>query len=74
MGNIVPFLRERVFGPQDIQAMSVALDEVCAALNLPGGDNQARRAIADRMITLATRGERNPTKLRERMLQEAALQ
>ena len=35
MGNIIPFLRERVFEPQDIQAMSLALDEVCAVLTLP---------------------------------------
>jgi hypothetical protein len=73
MGNIVPFLRERVFDPQDIQAMSMALDEVCAALNLPAGDNQARRAIAERIIALAGRGERNAMKLRDRVLREAAV-
>ena len=73
MGNIVPFLRERVFEPQDIQAMSMALDEVCAAMNLPVGDNQGRRAIADRIILWAGRGERNPMKLREHVLREAAV-
>ena len=55
MGNIIPFLRERVFEPQDIQAMSLALDEVCAVLKLPVGDNHGREAIAERIIALAGR-------------------
>ena len=73
MGNIIPFLRERVFDPQDIQAMSLALDEVCAALKLPVHDNHGREAIAERIIALAGRGERSPIKLRERVLREAAV-
>ncbi len=73
MGNIVPFLRESAFDPQEIQAMSLALDEVCAALNLPVGDNKGRQAIAERIIALAGRGERSPMKLRERVLNEAAV-
>jgi hypothetical protein len=71
MGNIVPFLRERgAFLPQ---AMSQALDEVCVALQVADGDKQARQAIAERIVTLAQRGERNPMQLRQRVLVEAAL-
>jgi hypothetical protein len=74
MGNIVPFLRERgAFLPQDVQAMSQALDEVCVALQVADGDKQARQAIAERIVTLAQRGERNPMQLRQRVLVEAAL-
>ena len=73
MSDIIPFLRERVFDPQDIQAMSMALDEVCVALKLPNGDNRDRQAIAERIIALAERGERSPMMLRERVLREAAV-
>lgn len=72
MGNIIPFLRG-VFDPQDVQAMSLALDEVCLALDLRACDNQARQVIAERIIALAERGERSPMRLRERVLQEAGV-
>jgi hypothetical protein len=53
--------------------MSQALDEVCVALEIADGDKQARQAIAERIVTLAKRGERNPMQLRHRGLVEAAL-
>lgn len=72
MGAILPFLRQddSVFEPADIQAMSMALDDVCKALQLDG-DATAKEVIAVRIIELARRGERSPTKLRDRLLQEA---
>ena len=73
MSDIIPFLRKQAFDPQDIQAMSQVLDEVCAALHLPDGDNRDRQAIAERIIALAERGERSPMRLRERVLREAAV-
>lgn len=71
MGNIVPFLRNRAFGPQDIQAMSLALDEVCLALDVPQGDNEVRRVVAERIIALAQGGACNAAVLRERLLNES---
>lgn len=71
MGNILPFLSGSAFGPHDIQAMSQALDEVCAALGLPAGDNAVRRVVAERIVTLAKRGECNPVQLRDRVIREA---
>jgi hypothetical protein len=71
MTTIVPFLTDqRVFGPHDIQAMSMALDDVCNALAL-NGDERARDTVAVRIIELASRGERSPTRLRDRVLAEA---
>jgi len=70
MGTIVPFLQEAVFEPGDIRAMSIALDDVCKALNI-NGDGTPKEVIAIRIIELARRGERSPTKLRDRVLQEA---
>ena len=70
MGDIVPFLKGAAFEPQDIQSMSLALDDVCKALKIDG-DSSARETIAVRIIELARRGERSATKLRDRLLEEA---
>jgi hypothetical protein len=71
VGTIVPFLPDDpVFEPQDIEAMSKALDEVCKALNL-NGDATAKEVVATRIIDLARRGERNAIQLRDRVIAEA---
>jgi hypothetical protein len=77
MGTIIPFLRDgvdlrdSVFEPHDITAMSRALDDVCEVLKLR--DNSAKEVIAGRIIDLARGGERSPTRLRDRVLHEAGL-
>ena len=58
------------FVPADIHAMSIALEDVCKALQLDG-DARAKEAVAIRIIELARRGERDPTKLRDRVVAEA---
>jgi len=70
--TIVPFLRDSAFDPDDIKAMSMALDDVCKTLHLPN-DGSARVVIAERIIALARNGERSPTLLRDRVLKEAGL-
>jgi hypothetical protein len=70
IGTIVPFLEDAAFEPVDIAAMSRALDEVCKELKI--ADNATtREIIAIRIIELARRGERDPTRLRDRLLNEA---
>jgi hypothetical protein len=71
MPAILPFLKGAAFGPKDIEAMSVALSDVCKALDIHG-DAQAREVIAARIIELAVRGECSPTRLRDRVLAEAS--
>lgn len=61
---------EHVFGPETTAAMGTALDQICAVLGL-NHDAVAREAIAGRIIELARRGERDATKLRDRVLMEA---
>jgi hypothetical protein len=68
---IVPFLKDGAFGPSDIQAMSMALDDVCEALNITDGQKAAREVIAQRIIALAQQGERSPTRLRDRVLRDS---
>jgi hypothetical protein len=72
MATIIPFLRDGVFDPKDVTAMSMALDDVCAALKL-SDDSVAKQVIATRIIDLARTGERSPTRLRDRVLHEAGL-
>ena len=72
MATILPFVKDGVFDHEDITAMSMALDDVCKILNLRD-DNSAREVIATRIIDLAKAGERNPTRLRDRILREADL-
>jgi hypothetical protein len=68
---ITKFLTDKsAFNPDDIQAMSIALNDVCKALEIDG-DLRAREVIATRIIELARRGERRPAKLRDRVLAEA---
>jgi hypothetical protein len=72
MATILPFVKDGVFDQKDITAMSMALDDLCKMLNLPD-DNSAKEVIASRIIDLARAGERNPTRLRDRILHEANL-
>jgi hypothetical protein len=59
-----------VFYPDDINAMSMALDDVSKILKLDG-NAKAKEIVVLRIIELARRGERSPTKLRDVLLQEA---
>ena len=59
-----------VFGPETTAAMGTALEQICAVLGLDH-DAVAREVIASRIIELARRGERDATKLRDRVLTEA---
>ena len=78
MGSIIPFLRDgiglrdSVFEPHEIKAMSAAFDEVCEALKLQD-DIFAKQIFAARIIDLVRGGERSFTRLRDRVLYEAGL-
>jgi hypothetical protein len=65
-------LRDSVFEPHQIKAMSAAFNEVCNALKLDD-DSSAKKVMARRIIDLARCGECSSTRLRERVLREAML-
>ena len=60
---------DTVFGPDDITAMSVALEDVCEALKL-NGNAKVKEMVAIRIIELVRQGERSPTRLRDRLLRD----
>jgi hypothetical protein len=70
LAAILPYLQDDSFQPDDIKAMSMALDDVCKELKLDGNAN-AKETIAVRIVELARCGEHSPTKLRDRVLREA---
>jgi hypothetical protein len=71
MATILPFLTDQpAFNPDDIAAMSIALDDVCSSLGI-GADKIAKEVVAIRIIELARRGERSATKLRDHVLADA---
>ena len=70
MVAILPSVSAGVFYPDDVEAMSLAYEEICNALHINGAAG-ARETIAERVIELARRGERCPTVLRDRVLAEA---
>ncbi len=67
-----PFLDDNVYGPQDIQAMSRALEDVCKILDLSDEAKSERELLAQKILALAHRGERRAALLRDRMLREIA--
>jgi hypothetical protein len=70
MQRILPFFGDRlVFEPEATDAMTMAFVKVCQDLKL-NGDAGAREAIAVRIIELAQLGERDPERIRERVLRE----
>ena len=62
--TIVPFLKDNVFGPTDIQAMSVALDDVCKILNVADEAGRERELLAKNIIAFAHQGQRDAPLLR----------
>ena len=71
MSNIVELTAGNLaFGPQDIDAMSAALDAVCQILNI-GSNTTARELIALRIIEFARRGERTREVLQEHLLADS---
>jgi hypothetical protein len=69
-GNLLPKSDNSTFDPETTAAMAMALDQVCDALKIDA-DKSAREVIATRIVELARRGERDPMKLRDRLLREA---
>jgi ABC-type hemin transport system substrate-binding protein len=68
--TIVPFLRDIVFEPHDIQAMSKALEDVCQILNISDQAESEKEVLARKIIAFAHQGPRDPTFLRDRTLRE----
>jgi hypothetical protein len=63
-----PPSRAPVFEPDITQAMGVAFERGCRALNLTDEADPLSKSLADRIIELARHGERDPDQLCEQAL------
>jgi hypothetical protein len=58
-----------VFEPEDIQAIVAAFDDILADLQFTNRDDPAVTMIAKLTIEFASRGERDPVRLRHAIVQ-----
>jgi hypothetical protein len=69
VGNVsdMPILLEikTAFGPEDIAAMTAAFEEALKRLNVADHETPIATSVAKKIVRLAKRGERNPTRLTE---------
>jgi hypothetical protein len=61
--------KNRAFEPETIATMTSAYADVCRALGLDDRDQPKADAIAKKVIEFAQRGERDPARLRDHVLQ-----
>ena len=61
--DTVPFATGQAFGPETIEVMAIAYENVCHALGLVGGPSELNELIARNIIELATCGEHDPARL-----------
>jgi len=59
------------FDPEITTALAMTVDDVCERLNIEGGSQDLREVIAARIIDIARSGERDPVRIRNKILQEA---
>jgi hypothetical protein len=60
---ILTFVKDKAFGPDDIEIMDAAFQLVCRLLKLSNRHGDARSTAAVMIIELMARGQRNPSTL-----------
>ena len=61
--------KNKAFEPEMIAAMTRAYTEVCGTLGVSDRNHSEANAVAKKVIEFAQRGERDPIRLRECVLQ-----
>jgi hypothetical protein len=65
---LTPYLKEAVFEPKAIEAMTAAFEAVCDSLKLLDRDDPITEIVARKVIEVAGTGERDPERIRELVL------
>ena len=60
------------FDPETLAVLKAAFEEACGLLPANQRTHEKRSTLATRILKLAAKGERNPTRLRTYALMEAA--
>jgi hypothetical protein len=66
---IYRLFKNKAFEPEAITMMTSAYAEVCRTLGLSDGDHPEANVVAEKVIEFAQRGERDPVRLRDYVLQ-----
>jgi len=61
--------KNKAFEPETITIMTRAYADVCRTLGLSDNDEPQNNAVAKKVIEFVQRGERDPVRLRESVLQ-----
>ena len=67
--TVYRLFKDRAFEPEAISTMTSAYADVCRVLGLSDHDRHGTNAVAKKVIEFAQRGERDPIRLRESVLQ-----
>ena len=66
---ITRLLQDTAFGPDEIAVLVAAYEDALRALSLVNRADPATEMVAKRIIELANQGERDPVRLRERVIE-----
>jgi hypothetical protein len=67
---IYRIIRERVFEPEAVISMAKAYEDALVALGLTDRRDPIPELVAKKIVEIAETGERDPTRLRDRVLEE----
>jgi hypothetical protein len=67
---IYRIIRERVFEPEAVISMAKAYEDALVALGLTDRQDPITELVAKKIVEIAETGERDPTRLRDRALEE----
>ena len=65
---LTPYLKEAVFDPKEIEALSAAFEAVCQSLKLLNRIDPITEIVARTVIEVAGTGERDPDRIRDLVL------
>lgn len=66
---IYKMLEKQAYGPEEISILSAAFEETLRSLGLSDRTDPMTDLVAKKIIELAGRGERDPLRLRDQVLQ-----
>ena len=66
---ITRLLQDTAFGPDEIAVLVAAYEDALRALSLVNRTDLATEMVAKKIIELAKQGERDPVRLRERVME-----
>jgi hypothetical protein len=74
MDKLIPLIPQGSFDPEEVHELTVAYQNICAAIDGGKPSPETRENIAKLIVNMAIAGERNSTELYLRCLEQCRLQ